>query len=384
MGQPDNLLAGKAWQAFVTKYREGDTISGQVRQVGEHGVLVTIEVAPRAPLSIRGLIPRSNIDARDVDRMYVLGQKVQASITGIWEEGEKGRIALTPTQFEIQKFLEKYRPGSTVGGEVVRVESGRVRVLLHDIDLPGELHRDEMFPCCQKDLQGHFSPVKKPGFDFPLRRELKLCIEKIINNGAQWEIRLKMQRISYAEFVRKYPPGSLLDGTVHAKDHTRIAILLDAGIIGTVPAETAIDIPEVGRKARVRVEHVRPEQQEIGLSLQETSPCFGRVYWAEDKGIFTPKPFRDVVVLQTQNIESRGWSVGRTQAIFLSATSGALPYAMEEVCFLYQEVFVAPIKKRKLYPLQRLQNFSQCYRGELPEAYQQALRQALQHSLNLL
>jgi hypothetical protein len=238
-------------------------------------------------------------------------------------------------------------------------------VLLHDLEYDkdecvGVIDKDGMFPCCRKEISHFFR-----------KQELKLCIDKLGSSGGQWDIRLRMQRMSDTEFADKCRAGSEFDGTVHARDAHALPILLDEGVIGTVPAAPGAASPQIGTKVRVRVEQL----EEIRLLLQDDlvpRPRFGRVYWAEDNGRFTPKPYRPVVVLQTFQMVPQGWQVGHTKAIYLSTKRGHIPCKIDEVCFENRRAFIV-VQEYKRYPLEKLQH----YMGELPQTYQQEIQRLL-------
>lgn len=372
MGQPDNALDGKAWQAFVHKYRPGDAVTGEVIGLGKrrgeiYGVFVSLPVEEQSKLTVKGLMPRATLPWDDIAHTYVPGQKVNVRIIRIKGDQGKGWIELEPTLSEWRNVLDGYqrRAISVVGGKVVEVSGDRVYVLLHDLALIGVVYRDGMFPCCQKDISRHLLKGQ----------ELKLQIERIGRKGVQWEIRLRLQRMSYEKFAAAFPRGATLDGTVHATDHDTLQILLDEGLMGTVPVATGESTPHIGAKVRVRLEALQPEEREIKLSLQDPAPRFGRVYWAEDKGIFTAKAYRPVVVAQTVQIAPSGWAVGLIKALYLSTTNGHLSCAVEDVCFLNRRAHIVLLCKP--YPLKMLEHYQQSYRGELPQGYQQEIQRRL-------
>jgi hypothetical protein len=370
MGRPDNSLNGEAWQAFARRYRAGDAVTGRVSAVREYGVWVAITVDAERQLAVGGLMLPEDLPRGDMTRMYVGGQRVEATISRIKQDqqGRKGLLDLKPTLRAWRNLRQRYAEGATViGSRVTSIDASRHRVyvLLHDLEYDkdecvGVLDKAEMFPCCRKDINHFFR-----------QQELKLCIDTLGSRGGQWDMRLRMQRLSNTEFAAKFRAGAELDGTVHARDAQAFLILLDEGVIGTLPAAPGAASPQIGTKVRVRVD----QPEEIRLVLQDDPlphPRFGRVYWGEDNGRFTPKPYRPVVVLQTFRMVPQGWQVGYTQAIYLSTKPGHIPCKIDEVCFENRRASIV-VEVYKRYPLEQLQH----YWGELPQTYQQEIHRRL-------
>lgn len=369
MDRLGNRLDGEPWQIFERRYREGYPVTGTVsRRIGRE-VCISLTVEAKRKLAVQGFILDAATPHGGSASMYVPGQKVQVKIACIKrnQPGNTGWIELDPTRQEWRSFVEKYRSGAIVGGKVKIVDTARHRVcvLLHDIELVGVIDRDGMLPCCQKDIS-HLQD-----------RELKLRVNQIVSESPQQEIRLQMQRVSYLEFGAEFSLGAELDGTIHARDEHTLWILLDEGIIGTVPGVIGTAALQIGTKVRVRIEAIRDAENEIHLSLLDPTPRFGRVYWAEDGGIFSEKSHRSVIVAETGRITPRRPGEG-IKALFLSTTGGQLPCAIEKVCFLNRSTRIA-VKRPEPdgYPLQRLQPYQQLYRGELPQEYQQEIQRRL-------
>ena len=125
MGKPYNSLDGEAWQTFTGRYRTGASVTGRVSAVREYGVRVAITVDTKRQLKVRGLMYPEDLPRGDMTRMYVVGQKVEATINRIKADRQRneGLLKLTPTLRAWQNLWQRNAEGATVvGGSVISIE----------------------------------------------------------------------------------------------------------------------------------------------------------------------------------------------------------------------------------------------------------------------
>ncbi|GGB88107.1 30S ribosomal protein S1 [Marinobacterium zhoushanense] len=108
------------WQAFSSRYKKGDTISGAIRSITDFGVFVGLEGG------IDGLVHLSDLSwdeaGEEAVKRYTKGQEVDTQVLSI--DPERERIALGIKQLNSDPFIafaDAHPKGSVVTGQVTEV-----------------------------------------------------------------------------------------------------------------------------------------------------------------------------------------------------------------------------------------------------------------------
>ncbi|MBV1787033.1 30S ribosomal protein S1 [Marinobacterium sp. D7] len=135
------------WQAFSSRYKKGDTISGAIRSITDFGVFVGLEGG------IDGLVHLSDLSwdeaGEEAVKRYTKGQEVETQILSI--DPERERIALGIKQLNSDPFIafaDAHPKGGMVTGQVTEVTSRQATVsLVEGVDgilKVSELSRDRI------------------------------------------------------------------------------------------------------------------------------------------------------------------------------------------------------------------------------------------------
>jgi len=135
------------WQAFASRYKKGDTISGAIRSITDFGVFVGLEGG------IDGLVHLSDLSwdesGEDAVKHYTKGQEVDTQVLSI--DPERERIALGIKQLNSDPFIEfadAHPKGSVVTGRITEVTPRQATVnLVEGVDgilKVSELSRDRI------------------------------------------------------------------------------------------------------------------------------------------------------------------------------------------------------------------------------------------------
>lgn len=117
------------WQAFASKYKKGDRISGAIRSITDFGVFIGLEGA------IDGLVHLSDLSWDDpgetVVKEYAKGQEVEALVLSV--DPERERIALGIKQLNSDPFIQyadQNPKGAIVKGQVAEVDPRQATISL--------------------------------------------------------------------------------------------------------------------------------------------------------------------------------------------------------------------------------------------------------------
>jgi len=207
-------------KAFKESLQIGMDIPGKVKSIQKFGVFVDIG-------GIDGLIPLSELSWNKSEKpsdILTVGDEVTVKIIGI--EWERERITLSLKSFLPDPFLaipEKYPPGTTVQGMIVRLEPFGAFINIE----PGV---DGLIPISKL---GAGKRIKHPKEVLETGQLVEAQIVEI--NPEKRRISLSMEQKVAFEDILLPSPGDMVEGTVERVISAGILLKIKEGLIGFIP-----------------------------------------------------------------------------------------------------------------------------------------------------
>ncbi len=256
----------QAKKRLMETLKEGDIVSGEVKNIADFGAFIDLG-------GIDGLLHITDMSWGRVNHpseILKLGQKLDVKVLNI--DREKEKIALGLKQKEASPWEEieqKYPVGSRVHGSVVNIMSYGAFVRLED-GIEGLVHISEM---SWTRRINHPSELVTPG------QEVDVVILEIDKNKQEISLGMKQTEVNPWELVsEKYPPGTIIEGTVRNLANYGAFIEIEPGIDGllhvsdiswTKKVTHPNEIFKKGDAVKCVVLDVDREKQRIGLGIKQ-------------------------------------------------------------------------------------------------------------------
>jgi small subunit ribosomal protein S1 len=263
-----------------SEIREGDTVSGTVRNLMDYGAFVDIG-------GVDGLLHIGDIAWGRIDKpadVLTVGQQIDAKVLKIELTGK--RISLGMKQLQPHPWdavAGKYTAGERVRGKVTRVTDFGAFVELEP-GIEGMIHLSEM---------SWAKKVRKPGDMVKPGDVVEVMILGV--NAAERRMSLGLKQTlgdPWADASEKFAVGSQVEGPVTSFTKFGAFVQLAEGIEGMIhvseiSAEKRIERPQdvlrAGQVVKAKVLDVDKEKRQIKLSMKQLVPTGLDEYIAEHK-----------------------------------------------------------------------------------------------------
>jgi small subunit ribosomal protein S1 len=255
-------------EQLLSEIEVGQTRKGVVKNIAEFGAFVDLG-------GIDGLLHITDMSWGRIghpSEMVSIDQEIEVQILHIDREKEKIALGLkqkTPSPWE--KVGDKYPVGSTVRGTVVNVMSYGAFVKLEE-GIEGLVHISEM---------SWTKRISHPNELVHIDDEIDVVVLGI--NKEKQEISLGMKQTQanpWDKVAERYPPGTMVTGTVRNLTNYGAFIEIEEGIDGllhvsdmswTRKISHPSEIVEKGQKIECRVISVDQSRRRIALGLKQLS-----------------------------------------------------------------------------------------------------------------
>jgi small subunit ribosomal protein S1 len=255
-----------AKKRLMETLKEGMIVAGEVKNIADFGAFVDLG-------GIDGLLHITDMSWGRINHpsdMLKLGQRVEVKVLNI--DREKEKIALGLKQKEASPWEEiekKYPVGSRVKGEVVNIMSYGAFVRLEP-GIEGLVHISEM---SWTRRVNHPSELVQPG------QEADVVVLDINKDKQEISLGMKQTEVNPWELVgEKYPPGTVIEGTVRNLANYGAFVEIEPGIDGllhvsdiswTKKVTHPNEVFKKGDKVRCVVLDVDREKQRVALGLKQ-------------------------------------------------------------------------------------------------------------------
>ncbi|MCA3005866.1 MAG: 30S ribosomal protein S1 [Phycisphaerales bacterium] len=245
---------------------EGTLVTGEVKNIADFGAFIDLG-------GIDGLLHITDMSWGRINHpseMLKLGQKIEVKVLGI--DRDKEKIALGLKQKETSPWEEieqKYPVGSRVRGKVVNLMSYGAFVRLED-GIEGLVHISEM---------SWTRRVNHPSELVNQNDEVDVVVLEIDKNKQEISLGMKQTEVNPWELVsEKYPPGTVIEGTVRNLANYGAFVEIEPGIDGLLHVSDISWTKKVthpnemfkkGDKVRCVVLDVDRDKQRIGLGVKQ-------------------------------------------------------------------------------------------------------------------
>ena len=263
-----------------SEIKEGSTVSGTVRSLMDYGAFVDIG-------GVEGLLHVAELAWTRITRpsdVLTVGQEIEAIVLKI--DPEKKRISLGMKQLQPHPWdsvADKYKVAERVRGTVSRLTDFGAFVEIEP-GVEGLIHISEM--SWAKKVRKP-SDVVKPGD----------TVEAVILgvNAGERRISLGLKQAlgdPWVDVPRKFPVGSVVEGTVISVQKFGAFVQLTEGVegmihIGDMSAEKRINHPQevvkMGQPVKSQVLEVDTERRRLRLGIKQMVPSSLDEYIAEHK-----------------------------------------------------------------------------------------------------
>jgi small subunit ribosomal protein S1 len=262
--------------------KEGDTVSGTVRNLTDYGAFVDLG-------GLDALLHVSDISWSRVSKpadVLSVGQQIEAKVLKITKDSGKRRISVGMKQLQPHPWdtaAGKYQPGERVHGTVTRVADFGAFVELEP-GIEGLIHVSEM--SWGKKLRSA-NTIVKPG------ESVKAVILGV--NLAERRISLGLKQAlgdPWADAAKRFRAGSVVEGSVVSIMKFGAFVQLAEGVEGMIhisemSAEKRINHPQeilkIGQLIKAQVLAVDTEKRQLKLSMKQLTPSGLDEYIAEHK-----------------------------------------------------------------------------------------------------
>jgi small subunit ribosomal protein S1 len=255
----------KEWESVISRFKEGDVVTGPVTRKIKGGLLVNIGVG--------AFLPASQVDVRrPPDIGLFVGQSVECKILVIDES--RHNIVLSRRQLLEdrreglkKKLLAEIEPGQIRKGVVKNIATFGAFIDLGGMD--GLLHVSDM----------SWGRVSDPRTVVNPDQELEVMILKVDRENGKIALGLKQKTPSpWAAAAEKYPVGSRQKGEVVNVMAYGAFVKLEPGIEGLVHISEMSwtkrinhpnELVQIGDEIEVQVLAINKEKQEISLGMKQ-------------------------------------------------------------------------------------------------------------------
>jgi small subunit ribosomal protein S1 len=257
-----------AKKRLMETLKEGDLVTGEVKNIADFGAFIDLG-------GIDGLLHITDMSWGRINHpgeLLKIGQKIEVKVLNI--DREKEKIALGLKQKEVSPWEEieqKYPVGSRVRGTVVNLMTYGAFVRLED-GIEGLVHISEM---SWTRRIAHPSEVVQPN------QEVDVVVLEIDKIKQEISLGMKQTEVNPWELVsEKYPPGTVIEGTVRNLANYGAFVEIEPGIDGLLHVSDISWTKKVthpnemfkkGDKVRCVVLDVDKEKQRIGLGVKQLS-----------------------------------------------------------------------------------------------------------------
>ena len=255
-----------AKKRLMETLKEGDSVTGTVKNIADFGAFIDLG-------GIDGLLHITDMSWGRINHpseMLKIDQKVDVKVLNI--DREKEKIALGLKQKEISPWEEieqKYPVGSRVRGAVVNIMSYGAFVRLED-GIEGLVHISEM---SWTRRVNHPSEIVQPN------QEVDVVVLEIDKNKQEISLGMKQTEVNPWELVsEKYPPGTVIEGTVRNLANYGAFVEIEPGIDGllhvsdiswTKKVTHPNEVFKKGDMLKCVVLDVDQEKQRVALGLKQ-------------------------------------------------------------------------------------------------------------------
>jgi small subunit ribosomal protein S1 len=251
---------------LLERLAEGQIIEGEVKNIADFGAFIDLG-------GIDGLLHITDMSWSRVNHpseMLKLGQKIEVKVLNIDREKEKIALGLKQKEASPWEAIEqKYPVGSRVHGSVVNLMSYGAFVRLED-GIEGLVHISEM---SWTRRINHPSELVQPN------QEVDVVVLAIDKNKQEISLGMKQTEVNPWELVsEKYPPGTVIEGTVRNLANYGAFVEIEPGIDGllhvsdlswTKKVTHPNEMLKKGDQLRCVVLDVDKEKQRIGLGVKQ-------------------------------------------------------------------------------------------------------------------
>ncbi|MGH9615957.1 MAG: 30S ribosomal protein S1 [Acidobacteriaceae bacterium] len=265
-------------QGRYSELKEGDIVSGQVRNLASYGAFVDLG-------GIDGLLHISDISLGRIDSpadVLSVGQQLQLKVLKV--DPESRRISLGLKQLQPEPWDaagEKYKTGQRITGAVTRVMDFGAFVELEP-GIEGLIHVSEM---------SWVKKVRKPSDLLKPGDTVDAIVLQVSAGERRISLGLKQALGDpWVQAPEKFPVGSVIEGPVTKLMKFGAFVQLTEGVEGLVhvseiSAERRIDHPQdvlrAGQMVKAQVLAVDAEKRQIKLSMKQLVPTGLGEYLAE-------------------------------------------------------------------------------------------------------
>lgn len=255
-----------AKKRLMENLKEGMVVTGTVKNIADFGAFVDLG-------GIDGLLHITDMSWGRVNHpsdLLRIDQKVTVKVLNI--DREKEKIALGMKQLEVSPWEEiekKYPVGSRVTGEVVNIMSYGAFVRLEP-GIEGLVHISEM---SWTRRVNHPSELVQPG------QQVDVVVLEINKEKQEISLGMKQTEVNPWELVgEKYPPGTVVEGTVRNLANYGAFVEIEPGIDGllhvsdiswTKKVTHPNEVFKKGDQVRCVVLDVDREKQRVALGVKQ-------------------------------------------------------------------------------------------------------------------
>ncbi len=255
-----------AKKRLLSTLKEGDVVKGQVKNIADFGAFIDLG-------GIDGLLHITDMSWGRVNHpseIVKIDEEVEVKVLNI--DLDKEKIALGLKQREASPWEEieqKYPVGSRIKGEVVNLMSYGAFVRLED-GIEGLVHISEM---SWTRRINHPSELVKPG------DPVDVVVLDIDKNKQEISLGMKQTEVNPWELVaEKYPPGTIIEGTVRNLANYGAFIEIEMGIDGLLHVSDVSwtkkvahpnEVFQKGDQVKCVVLEVDQDKQRIALGVKQ-------------------------------------------------------------------------------------------------------------------
>lgn len=255
-----------AKKRILETLKEGDLVTGTVKNIADFGAFIDLG-------GIDGLLHITDMSWSRVNHpsdLLKVDQQVEVKVLNI--DREKEKIALGLKQKEAspwEQIEKKYPVGCRVKGTVVNIMSYGAFVRLED-GIEGLVHVSEM---SWTRRVNHPSEIVQPG------QEVDVVVLEIDKNKQEISLGMKQTEVNPWELVaEKYPPGTMIEGTVRNLANYGAFVEIEPGIDGllhisdiswTKKVTHPNEVLQKGDTVRCVVLEVDQAKQRVSLGMKQ-------------------------------------------------------------------------------------------------------------------
>jgi small subunit ribosomal protein S1 len=273
----------KAWESLENKRDSQEKVDAKVVSANKGGLLIEIN-------GISGFLPVSQLSSKnyprvedgDKNKIYnllkkLIGQEMEVRILDIDQESEKLIVSEKAAQKEKDmEVISGLKEGDVIEGEISGVVDFGAFVKFLPVGVESDNDEDK--------LEGlvHISElawqlIEDPRDIVKVGSRVTAKIIGIDDNKISLSIRA-LQEDPWSEVSKKYPIGSVVQGTVHKINHFGAFVYLDKNIHGLAhisemsqlyPGKNIDEIIKVGEKYFWKVISMEPREHRMGLMLSQ-------------------------------------------------------------------------------------------------------------------